>query len=307
MYKKIVENKLMKKTHKLILTLTLLNISCTMNLAKRNPAQVFEKEKLQAYRQCFQELYDLSDGEQVGRFPWGKNGAYLVGVPEKFIPGAEALYLEYRYKPSSPQRDAALSSTYLYVTDEGVKSFVIPNFASDPNYDPMGRIKIDNEFYFYIINMVGDPTCFYDSKAKNINPYVKLTSSQCPVFNKQQFLTHNRKVINNPLMKVDAKKEHYTELKEINQQDQVWVDASLENEIRKVLDDAISSYSGKWAKAVLEAKRSDKVVAAPNATNLIIAIESSSCKEFEAVSTGLERIKKIEDTKKDDLNYYNHY
>jgi hypothetical protein len=297
----------MIKKQQLILILTLLNVSCTMNLAKRNPAQVDEKEKVKAFRQCFQELDNLSDGEQVGRFPWGKNGAYLLGVPEKFIPGAEELYLEYRYKPVSPQRDAALSSTYLYVTDERVKTFVIPNFSSDLTYDPMGRIKIDNEFYFYIIDMVGDPTCFYDSKAKNINPYEKLTTLKCPLFTKQQFLTHNRKVISNPLMKVDAKKEHYTELKETTHQDQAWVDATLENGIRKVLNDAISSYSGKWAKAILEAKRSEKVVAAPDATALIATIESSSCKEFEAITTGIERIKKIEDAKKDDLNYYNHY
>jgi hypothetical protein len=297
----------MKIKNQLILTLTLLNVSCTMDLAKRNPAHVSDIEKVKAFRQCFHELDNLSDGEQIGRFPWGKNGAYLLGVHEKFIPGADELYLEYRYKPSSPQRDAALSSTYLYITDQGVKSFVVPNFGSDLTYDPMGRIKIDNEFYFYIINMVGDPTCIYDSKGKNINPYVKLTNSNCPIFTKQQFLTHNRKVINNPLMKVDAKKEHYTELRETTNQDQVWVDATLEYGIKKVLDDAISSYSGKWAKTVLEAKRSDKVVAAPDATNLIATIESSSCKEFEAISTGIERIKKIEDAKKDDLNYYNQY
>jgi hypothetical protein len=297
----------MKRKHQLLLTLTLLNISCTLHLPKRNPAQVDDKEKIKSYRQCYQELYDLSDGEQVGRFPWGKNGAYLVGVPEKLLPGAEELYYEYRYKPSSPQRDAALSATYLFVSDKDVKKFIIPNFAADPIYDPMGRIKVNNDFYYYIINTIGDPTCFYDSKGKNINPYVKLTSLECPVFGRQQFLTHNRKASTNPLMKVDVKKEHYSELNETTSQDQIWVDAALENGVRKVLDDAISSYSGKWAMAIHEAKKSTQVIAAPDSTGLIATIESSSCKEFGAISTGIERIKKIEDAKKDDLNYYNQF
>jgi hypothetical protein len=277
-----------------------------MNLAKRSPAQVNDLEKIKAFRQCFQELSDLSSGEQVGRHPWGKTGAYIVGVPGKFIPGSEELYLEYRYKPSSPQRDAALSATYLYVTDQEVKSFIIPNFSSDINYDPMGRIKINNEFYFYLIDIVGDPTCFYDGTGKNINPYVKLTSNQCPVFTKQQFLTHNRKVLRNPLMKVDAKKEHYTELKVTTSQDQVWVEPALENAVREVFEDAISSYSGQWARAVLDAKNSEKFVPAPDSIPLSATLESSSCKEFEVTSAGMERIKKIEDTKRDDLNYYNH-
>jgi hypothetical protein len=106
-------------------------------------------------------------------------------------------------------------------------------------------------------------------------------------------------------MKVDAKKEHYTELKATIPEEQLWVEPALDNAVRGVFEDAVSSYSGHWAKAVLEAKNSDKVVPAPDGTALTATLESSSCKEFEVTSTGLERMKKIEDAKRDDLNYYN--
>ncbi len=255
------------------------------------------------FRACTQILSKLGSRENIGFSPWGIDGEYIIKVDPADIAGATKLYEDYRNKPGSAEKDAALSSVYLLISNKNIQSFVVPSFQADPKATPIGRIKLNANYFYYHVDAMGAPSCFYNEKGVNINPYgkVKLT---CPPFNLVHFNFYNEMIKKNPRVKIENGK-HFSALQKIQPEQTSWIFKSMETKINDQLKDLVRTNKNEWRQTIDKLQDSAEVINGPDFMKYFIALTARECSPFKGVAKTLEILKNSNSENQITLDYHN--